>query len=159
MSSITGGNDRRVVLGGFLDWFRGVAAAKLDGLTVERATEVKMPSGTTMLGIVKHLTWAERLWFRHYSAGEPFEVTIEESFVLDPADTVDSTVERYRAECARSRQVVDEAATLDRPSVFEHRVYGTVSLEWILTHMLEETARHCGHLDILRELTDGRTGS
>jgi uncharacterized damage-inducible protein DinB len=158
MTEINGGGDRCVVLGGFLDWFRGVAEAKLDGLTAEQATEVKMPSGTTMLGIVKHLAWAERLWFRHYSEGEPFEVTIEESFVLAPADTVDSVLDQYRAECARSRQVVDGAPTLDRPSAFEHRVWGTVTVEWIMTHMLEETARHCGHLDILRELTDGRAG-
>lgn len=159
MSDLTGGTDPRQVLEGFLDWFRGVAERKLDGLTGEQVTEVAMPSGTTMLGIVKHLAWDERTWFRHYFLGEPHEgVDVDESFVIDPDDTIGSVIERCRGACDRSRRIVAAAPSLDASATFAHDVWGTVALGWILAHMLEETARHAGHLDILRELTDGRTG-
>jgi hypothetical protein len=67
-------------------------------------------------------------------------------------------LDRYRAECAFARVVVDGAPSLDAGAAVEHPIYGEVTLRWILVHMIEETARHAGHLDILRELTDGRTG-
>jgi hypothetical protein len=158
-TDLTGGTDPRVVLEGFLDWFRGVAEHKLDGLTRDQVTEVAMPSGTTMLGIVKHLAWDERTWFRHYFRGEPHEgIDVDESFVIGPGDTIEWVVDHYRDACAHSRRIVSEASSLDALATVEHRVFGTVTLGWILTHMLEETARHAGHLDILRELTDGHTG-
>jgi hypothetical protein len=146
-------------LDGFLDWYRGVAVRKLDGLSRDLAIEVTMPSGTTMLGTVKHLGWDERRWFTHYFLGEPAEaLTAHDSFTVVDNDTVDSVVTAYRRDCDRSRQIVADAAASDAPAAVEHRVFGAVTLEWILVHMIEETARHAGHLDIFRELTDGRTG-
>jgi hypothetical protein len=153
------GNDQHADLEGFLDWYRGVAEHKLDGLSRDQVTEVAMPSGTTMLGIVQHLGWDERRWFSHYFLGEPAEaVNAHESFIVTPDDTVESVVAEYRRDCERSRRIVAGAPSLDAPAAFEHNVFGAVTLEWILVHMIEETARHAGHLDILRELTDGRTG-
>jgi hypothetical protein len=146
-------------LTGFLDWYRGVVEHKLDGLTLEQVTEVTMPSGTTMLGIMKHLAWDERRWFRHYFLGEPREpVDVHESFVVHPDDTIASVVTRYHDDCERSRSIVAEAPSVNQMGAFPHDVFGDVTLEWILVHMIEETARHAGHLDILRELTDGRIG-
>ena len=111
-----------------------------------------------MLGILKHLTWAERRWFGHYLLGDaPDEVVVDESFIIGDDDTIESVLDGYRTECAHSRQVAAEAP-IDAPAQLEHGVYGRVTLAWILVHLIEETARHAGHLDILRELTDGRTG-
>jgi uncharacterized damage-inducible protein DinB len=159
VTNIADSSDRTAMLGGFLDWFRGVAEHKLEGLTLDEATKATVPSGTTMLGIINHLAWAERLWFGHYLLGELHEaVDVDESFHLGSRDTVASVIERYRTDCARSRHIVEAVPSLDARSSVPHRVYGPVTLEWILVHMIEETARHSGHLDIIRELTDGQTG-
>ena len=86
-------------------------------------------------------------------------MTVEnaDSFVLEPSDSVDSVVAGYRAACDRSRAAVSGAG-LDDLSMSDHPIYGRVTLRWIFVHLIEETARHAGHLDILREQTDGRTG-
>lgn len=145
---------------GFLDWYRSVARQKLDGLTLSEATSVTTPTGLSLLGIVKHLTWVERRWFRDTFVGEDGSaVDIDGSFRLEASDTVDSVVDEYRRECEHARRVVDETPSLDTLSARAHAHFGTVSLRWTLVHMIEETARHAGHLDILRELTDGRTGN
>jgi hypothetical protein len=70
----------------------------------------------------------------------------------------DSVVAEYRAACARSRAIIDAASSLDALSENADELRGNVSLRWILVHMLEETARHAGHLDLMRESIDGRTG-
>ena len=149
----------RETLLGFREWYQQVAINKVDGLTLEQASTVLTPSGVTPLGIVKHLAWAEAGWYRDTFAGEPdfTEVSNDESFVLGPDDTVDSVIEAYREECARSQAIID-AASLDDLSARESVVRGHTSLRWILLHMLEETARHCGHLDVMREELDGTTG-
>jgi hypothetical protein len=109
---------------------------------------------------VKHLTWAEAGWFRDTFAGEPVgrEVSNPESFRLTADETVASVVSGYHDECGHSRRVTDAAPSLDDLSARAGDVRGRVSLRWILVHMLEETARHAGHLDLLRESLDGRTG-
>jgi hypothetical protein len=151
--------NERAQLEEFLDWFRVVVERKVDGLTREQATEVVMPSGTTMLGVVKHLAWAEWRWFCYFLLGEASDgVEIADSFVLDPGDTTETVLDEYRAACERSRVNASAAPSVDTLAVIEHRVHGFVTLRWILVHMLEETARHAGHLDILRELTDGKVG-
>jgi uncharacterized damage-inducible protein DinB len=158
VTDLTGGSDRRAKLTGFLDWYRGVVERKVDDLTRADATRVATPTGVTLLGAVRHLRWCERLWFAHYFLGRPHDPeTVEESFVLAEHDTTASVVAAYRDTCAQSRAVVD-VAPLDQRAVVTHRVFGVVDLEWIVLHMIEETARHAGHMDVLRELTDGRTG-
>jgi hypothetical protein len=149
----------RSMLTGFLDWYRGVAEHKLADLTLEQTTSVAMPSGLTMLGTIKHLAWCERRWFEQlYLGGARDELDAHESFALDAGDTVASVVDDYRDACTSSRRIVAAAPSLDQEAQRPHAFFGTPSLRWILLHMIEETARHAGHLDIVRELTDGRTG-
>jgi uncharacterized damage-inducible protein DinB len=150
----------RPTLDGFMDWYRQVAINKVDGLSLEDATRVMTPTGMSPLGIVKHLTWAEAGWFRVTFAGEdvPEEVSNDDSFRVAPGDTIESVVAAYRDECDHSRRVVARAPSLDALSVGESKYRGLTSLRWILVHMIEETARHAGHLDIMREQIDGRTG-
>ena len=142
-----------------LDWNRGVVVRKLDGLTLEQATSLVTPSGVTMLGVVRHLTWCERGWFGHFFLGESDEaVGSEESFAVASAGSVDEVVADYLAAVERSRDVVRDHPSLEARSVLPHDYFGFVTLGWIVLHMTTETTRHAGHLDILRELTDGATG-
>lgn len=158
MTDLGGRQDERSLLDGFLDWYRAVAGAKVAGLTREEATRIATPSGVTLLGLIAHLAWAEDLWFSdRFRGGAAVTVENAESFVLDASDTVDSVLAGYRAACDRSRAAVAGAA-LDDLSEGDHAIYGRVTLRWVYVHLIEETARHAGHLDILREQTDGQTG-
>jgi Protein of unknown function (DUF664) len=152
----------RDTLVGFLDWYRAVVEHKVEGLSGEDASRIMTPSGLSPLGIVQHLGYVERSWFRKRLAGEPVEVLHQGDdnavqFELDPGTSVESVVAVYRDECERSRAIVADTA-LDDLSVDAHPVFGQVSLRWILVHMIEETARHVGHLDLMREQIDGRVG-
>lgn len=149
----------REELEGFLDWFRTLATAKVRDLPTDEAVRIATPSGMTALSIIKHLTWVERYWFGTHFAGEAAQPTDNAgSFALGPGDTTATVVAGYEAACARSRELAAIAPELTSPSVTPHWHFGIVTLRWVLLHMVEETARHVGHLDILRELTDGRTG-
>lgn len=150
----------RETLIGALDWYRAVVVNKVDGLSLEDASRVMTPTGLSPLGIVKHLAWVEAGWFRDTFAGryEGEEEPSEDSFRLGPDDTIESVVAAYRDECDSSRRITDAASSLSDLSALEATVYGYVSLRWVLVHMLEETAHHVGHLDIMREHIDGRTG-
>jgi len=153
--------DEATVLVGFLDWYRAIAARKVEGMTTELATRVMTPSGLSPLGIVAHLAWAERRWFRGRFAGDPGVhpmVDNEESFRLAPGDTVESVLAAYATEVEHSRRVVAAAPSLDDVGVEPAPHVGEFSLRWVLVHMLEETARHAGHLDLMCEQLDGRVG-
>ena len=149
-----------VTLDGFMDWYRAVVTNKVRGMSLDDASRVMTPSGMSPLGIIKHLTWAEEGWFFDTFAGEwrGEEISNEASFAVQPGDTVESVLAAYAAECDRSRRIVRQAGSLDTLSARAGEVRGHVSLRWILVHMIEETARHAGHLDIMREQIDGRTG-
>jgi uncharacterized damage-inducible protein DinB len=153
--------DEKAMLSAFLDRYRETMVWKLDGLSKAQASERLVPSATTMLGLVKHLAYVERGWFQHNFAGEPPNYPWPEDepdqdidFRVLPADTIESVVALYQQEIARSRAIVG-AASLDDMSKDPDRPR---SLRWIMVHMIEETARHAGHADILRELTDGAIG-
>lgn len=153
----------RDTLTGSLDWYRAVVENKVDGLSLDQATSIMTPTGLSLLGVVNHLGWVERGWFRDIFVGEdvesidaPDDNSVE--FVVGPDDTVESVVAFYRAEVEEARRVVAAAPSLDSLSARETTFGGQVSLRWILVHMLEETARHAGHLDLMREKIDGRTG-
>jgi len=144
---------------GSLDWNRGVVVRKLEGLTFAEATSLMTPSGVTILGVVRHLAWCERGWFGHFFLGESDDaVGSDESFAVGPVGSVDDVVADYLAAVDRSREIVREQSSLEVRSVLPHDFFGIVTLGWIALHMTTETTRHAGHLDILRELTDGRTG-
>jgi uncharacterized damage-inducible protein DinB len=149
--------DERAILTFFLDWDRAVVENKVAGLDRARATAVATPSGVTLLGIVAHLTVVEARWFRLHMLGDEDVPPAEDSFAVDPAHTVEDVVAAYRAECERSRAIAGEL-DLDTISVVPQKVIGQVNLRYLLSHMIDETSRHLGHMDVLRELTDGRTG-
>ena len=113
-----------------------------------------VPSGTTLLWLMKHMTRAEAVWGLHRFAGEDIAVPDD---TVEPHDTLVDAVDAYRAIWARVDDVVTAAPSLDQPC---RNLDGEapVALRWVLMHLLEETARHAGHADILCELIDGRTG-
>jgi len=145
----------RETLEEFLDYLRESVILKAHDLDDESARRAMVPSGTSLLGLLKHLTTAEVAWFQHGFAG--LDVQIPPGHV-EPTDSVASVVESYRATVARNTQIVESCPDIERIS---ERVLTTpepMSLRWILVHMVEETARHAGHADILREQLDGTTG-
>jgi hypothetical protein len=132
---------------------------KLDGLDEQRLRKPVLPSGLSLLGLVKHLTQVEQGWFAIDFGGsaEPVIYDDEESgFRVGDGDTADSLVAAYLTACQRSREIVAAAQSLDMSVPNERR--GSVDLRWILIHMIEETARHNGHADVIRELIDGTIG-
>ncbi len=154
--------EERETLCGFLDWYRAVVIHKVEGLTDSDAARVMTPSGLSPLGIVRHLAWVERLWFQRRLEGA--EVRLWQgadnapTFAVAPTDTVMSVVAEYRAATHAASRVVSGIESLDQLSVEPHPLYGPVSARWVLVHLIEETARHAGHLDVLREQLDGATG-
>jgi len=152
--------DERSTLTGLLDFLRSTIELKLTGLTETQAFARPVhPSALTPAGIVKHLTAVERFWFAIDFAGLDVEWPWTEEdphggFPIAPGDTVDGVLASYRAECARSREIVAAASLDDRA-----RSDGmTFTLRYAVAHLIEETARHLGHLDLLRESTDGLVG-
>ena len=143
-----------------LDRHRDVVLWKLDGLTDEQLRAPMTPSGTSLLGLVKHLAAVEYGWFCETFGLEteplPFDQEDENADLrIDPHETTDEVLAFYARARVAADRVIDE---LDIEDVGTAWFGDTVSLRWVLIHMVEETARHVGHLDILRELIDGATG-
>ena len=150
----------REMLVAFLDFQRDTLLWKISGLGEEQARREWTPSGTCLLGLVKHLAYVERSWFQRTFAGQDVYIPWRAGdpggdFRIEPEDTIESVVAFYRAEVERSRAITASAASLDEVARNPDRPH---TLRRILIHMIEETARHNGHADILRELTDGATG-
>jgi uncharacterized damage-inducible protein DinB len=125
----------------------------LDDLTEEQARQRMVPSITTLLGLVKHATFVEKVWFHVSLAGRSrAEVGIPEdahdSFVLDDSDTIESVLAAYRQAWAEADEI---AAAYDLDDLAQHNRRGPLTLRWIYVHLVEELARHAGHGDILRE--------
>lgn len=150
----------RATLTGMLDFLRSTVVHKVSGLTDTQAAAAPVaPSTLTPAGLVKHLIGTERFWFTIDFAGldvsHPWpEDDLHGAFALDPGDTLAALVSGYVAECDRSREITD-AAGLDDPARGPEMDF---TLRYALVHMIEETARHCGHLDLLRERIDGSRG-
>ncbi|MET8539574.1 DinB family protein [Kitasatospora sp. NPDC004799] len=153
--------DERATLAGFLDHQRDTLAMKCAGLTVEQLrARVLEPSGLSLLGLVRHLAEVERSWFRNVLNGEDvrgFWGRPDGSFAEFDVETADpdEAFAIWRRECDHARELVAAAESLD---VLGHYGDEVFSLRWILTHMIEEYARHNGHADLLREHLDGTTG-
>jgi uncharacterized damage-inducible protein DinB len=154
--------DERTMLDGWLDLHRATVARKCAGLSDEDAVRSLVPSATTVFGIVKHLLWVERGWFQRRLGGREFvdppfsDADPDGEFRPAPGETLGGVLAEYAEECARSR-AVSSAMALDDIGAIQ-RDGDDVTVRWVLTHMIEETARHNGHLDILREQLDGVTG-
>jgi hypothetical protein len=153
----------RAALIASLDEQRVIAANKARGLTRDQSIAVVMPSGTTLLGVVRHLAWVEVEWFQQIVAGRDVALPADEhpdvdaSFVVAEGDTPESVLAFYDSVCAESRAIVDER-NLDDVTAGAHPYFGRCTIGWVLHHMIRETARHAGHADILREQTDGSAG-
>ncbi|WP_241251608.1 DinB family protein [Candidatus Protofrankia californiensis] len=147
----------RETLEAFLDFYQDVLVHKVRGVSDQDAGRRLLPSLTTLTGLVKHLTVVERNWFHRLVDSPDAPPAGEEgvSWVLAETDTLDVVLAGYDRACALSREV---AAGFALDDVVPHPELGRVSLRWIYVHMIEETARHVGHADIVRELTDGATG-
>jgi hypothetical protein len=149
----------REVLETFLDLYRAVVTRKLAGLSDAQIRQRHVPSQTTLGGLINHLTLVEREWFQVVLTGRPADeldnAPRDDGWMLDPGESAGSLIARYERACAASRRAASGYALEDS---VPHPRLGQVSLRWIYIHLIEETARHAGHADILREQTDGTTG-
>ncbi|MET7425026.1 DinB family protein [Dactylosporangium sp. NPDC005555] len=143
----------RVQFETFIDEHRAALAASLDGVTEEQARRSLVPSRTTLLGLVKHVTFVEKVWFDEAVTGRSraeigIPATPDESFALDDTDTIASVLLSYRQACEASRSAT---APLDLDDLLPGNRRGPLPLRWVYLHVLRELAQHCGHAEILRE--------
>ncbi len=149
----TTGVDEKQVLTGFLDYLRAAVIAKAEGVPEPQIRTPGVDSGTNLLGLVKHLTHVEAQWF--------LAETISDwpaTFRPAPTETAETILAAYRATTARANETIATWDDLDGPGPLRGKRGDPLSRRWVLTHLIEETARHAGHADILRELIDGSIG-
>jgi hypothetical protein len=137
----------------FVDEHRDVLNQCLDGLTEEQARRSLVPSDTTLLGLVKHGIFVEKVWFDQAVTGRSraeigIPETAPESFLLQDDDTIASVRQAHREACESSRRAT---SSLDLDDTVYGHWRGPLPLRWVYLHVLRELAQHCGHADILRE--------
>ncbi|GGS56276.1 hypothetical protein GCM10010171_59060 [Actinokineospora fastidiosa] len=147
------GDPIRAQFEAFIDEHRHALNNSLDGLTEDQARRSLVPSRTTLLGLVKHAVFVEKVWFDESISGRTraelgLPQTPDESFILDDTDTVESVRQAHREACEASRRAV---AGMDLDDLVHHNRRGPLPLRWVYLHVLRELAQHCGHADILRE--------
>jgi hypothetical protein len=156
-------DSEREALASFLDIQRDAVIRKIEGLDDATARKAPTTSSLSLLGIVKHCGLWERRWVQVVVAGRDFPdewpnvpyTGMAEDFVVDESDTVERWVAYYREQIEQSRAIA-ASTDLDAP-VARADIVGT-NLRYVLYHLIEETARHAGHADIIRETLDGSTG-
>lgn len=156
--------DERAMLVGFLAAQRATLALKCAGLGAELAQRSVAPSTLSLLGLVRHLAEVERRWFRRVLAAQdvpalfssPVEPDADFTGALPDPALATAAWDAWHAEVAFAERFVTDAPDLDVAGADSWR--GTVSLRWVLIHMVEEYARHNGHADLLRERIDGAIG-
>ena len=136
-------DDERTQLDAFVEEYRSGLEATLEGLTEERARRRLVSSATTLLGLLKHVTWMQRVWFEVCVGG-----TSRAPAPPPDDDTVASVTAAHRKACATARAAVAGLAL--GAGVTGHRA-GPRTLRWVYLQALRELAHHCGHADILRE--------
>lgn len=151
------------MLNSFLDYHRATLVQKVSGVSEEDLRRKAVPtSSLSLLGLVKHLAYVERSWFQRWFKDEDvfFPWTPEDldaDFRIEPDETTAGIIRFYQEEIDKSRRIV-ETASLDDLAAKPGSHGERASLRWIMFHMIEETARHNGHADLLREAIDGVTG-
>ena len=157
----------REVLAEYLDFQRETMLDKTDGLTRVQLAQAHPPSTLTLAGLLYHLALVEETWMEVRFAGLPerepwasVDWDVDPDWEFRTALTLepDDLQSRYRQACERSRGIAAAAADLDQLSVNPMRDGRKFSLRWVLLHLIEETARHAGHADLLREAIDGGVG-
>ena len=156
------------MLSAYLDYHRTTLLMKTQGLSQAQLAETIASSSLTLAGLLKHMALVEDSWFTERFAGLPmpppfdavdWDVDPDWEFRTAVDDSPEWLLQRYQEACDRSRAVTAAAASLDQRSVVSRRDSDELfTLRWILCHMIEETARHNGHADLLREHVDGVTG-
>ncbi|NML52556.1 DinB family protein [Streptomyces sp. R302] len=153
-----GDSDEKSTLLAFLNYVREAVAAKAQGLGDGQGRTPGVPSGTSVFGLVKHLTAAEHYWFAWAFEGADIAHP-DFSMDLSERDSEDSLLAAYGQAIERSNEIVERCDDLNRPCARAAGTAGAVrTMRWVLVHMIEETARHAGHADILREQADGSVG-
>jgi hypothetical protein len=147
------GADEKATLRGFLDHLRNAIANKAADVPEPQVRTPGVPSGTNLLGLVRHLTFVERFYFLGEEIND-WGQTMRPS----PEDTIESGLAAYRQAIIRANQVIDACPDLTHPAPRPPRRGPAPTMRWTLVHMIEETARHAGHADIIREQLDGSTG-
>ncbi len=148
------GPDEKDVLCGFLDYLRSAIADKAAEAPEPQVRTGGVPSGTSVLGLVKHLAFVERFYFLGEQVDD-WGATMRPT----PDETVNDVLADYRETIERANEVIDTWTDLTLPAPRPPRRRGSgPSMRWVLVHMIEETGRHTGHADILREQIDGSTG-
>jgi hypothetical protein len=137
----------------FIEEHRGALNGCLDGLTEEQARRSLVASPTTLLGLVKHATFVEKVWFDEaVTCRSRAEIGIpaasEDSFILAGGDTIAAVRQAHREACEASRRAT---SSLGLDDILRGNRRGPVPLRWVYLHVLRELAQHCGHADILRE--------
>ncbi|MCX5117015.1 DinB family protein [Micromonospora sp. NBC_00362] len=137
----------------FIDEHRRALNGYLDGLTEEQARRSLVPSRTTLLGLVKHAAFVEKVWFDEAVTCRPrseigIPATPDESFILDDADTIATVQRAHREACEASRRAT---SSLGLDDLLRGNRRGPLPLRWVYLHVLREFAQHCGHAEILRE--------
>lgn len=157
--------DERTQLTTFLDYARATARAKCEGASPEDARRAPLPGSPlmTLCGLINHLRWVEYYWFQVVFLGEEDQGPwTDEDPDREMRIAVDIPLERllaeYEEQSARYRELV-AATDLDTPVKQPNRDGRHPDLRWVLLHLIEEISRHNGHLDVVRELVDGTTGS
>lgn len=160
--------DERTQLTQFLDFLRATMLMKVDGLDHAQMNTTTGASSLTLAGLLKHLAVVEDGWFRVTLLGEePAQWWRDVDGDADPDwdfrtaadDQPNLLIARYEQACERSRDAVASRASLDDLTASaSNRTGERFNLRWVLLHMIEETARHAGHADLLREAIDGTTG-
>ncbi|MEV7625327.1 DinB family protein [Actinoplanes sp. NPDC089786] len=141
--------DEKSTLLGFLNYLRDAIAAKVAEVPEPEVRAAGVPSGTNLLGLIKHVTAVERLYF----LGEPIS-NLRRTFRPTRTETVEGLLAAYQEAIEEANKIVERCTDLTAPA----RGDGGPSMRWVLVHLIEETGRHAGHADILRERIDGATG-
>jgi uncharacterized damage-inducible protein DinB len=151
----------------YLDYQRETMLLKTEGLTREQLGQPHPPSSLTLGGLLNHLALVEDSWFRMRFSGLPdddlwagvdWDADPDYEFRTAADVSPDELRRRYAEACERSREVVAAASDLDQLSVGKRGNGRHFDLRWMILHLIEETARHAGHADLLREAIDGVTG-
>lgn len=156
--------DERTQLVGWLDLQRAIVHWKCEGLSEQDAHRAVLPTSPlmTMAGIVSHLRWVEQTWFEVLFLGRPavgpqFDETVEDADMMVDDVPMQQLLDQYERQCRISNEIIAQHS-LDEAGRHPHFKSAGATLRWMLIHMVEETARHAGHADIIRELLDGSKG-
>lgn len=157
--------DERTLIATMLDYARATVHLKCDGISEEHAHATPLDDSPLMsiAGVVNHLRWVENSWFEVRLLGKPdlgpwTEADPDGEFTIASRMTMAEILAGYEAECAKNRGVI-ASLPLETPLKYTRPNGFTPDLRWTILHLIEETARHNGHLDILREMADGVTGA